>query len=79
MVDGNTAMPETIFETMEFKVRGKAMDGDDGYDLSSVVQSLSSFENLIIKTYLQANGKQRFTVVDKSNIEIKLKNVKKVP
>ena len=77
MVDGNTAMPETIFETMEFKVTGKAMDGDDGYDLSSVVQSLSSFENLIIKTYLQANGKQRFTVVDKSNIEIKLKNVKK--
>lgn len=36
MVDGNTAMPETIFETMEFKVTGKAMDGDDGYDLSSV-------------------------------------------
>lgn len=76
MEETNTSLPDTNYERMEFKVTGNSMNDENGFDLSSALQSLSSFENLIIKTYLQANGKQRFTVADKSNISIQLKSIR---
>ncbi|MDT2436969.1 hypothetical protein [Enterococcus avium] len=62
-------------ELITFRIAGDEMNKDDGYDLNKVLESLSSFEAIVTKTYLFANNKQRFTKEDQEKFSIKLMEV----
>lgn len=65
-----------VSESITFRITGDDMVKEKGYSLDKVLESLSSFENLVNKTYLHVNNKQRFTKEDRENFTIKLNEVK---
>ncbi|EGP6996072.1 hypothetical protein I0K41_003070, partial [Listeria monocytogenes] len=63
-------------ESITFKITGDDMVKETGYSLDKVLESLTSFENLVNKTYLHFNNKKRFTKEDREQLTIKINEVK---
>lgn len=64
-------------QSLSFRVSGEEMDADSGYDLNSVINSLSDIESLVTKTYLSLNDRQRFVEQDSQKLNVRLKKIEK--
>lgn len=62
-------------QNLSFRVSGDEMTHDQGYQLDYVLSSLEDIQNLITKTYLALNERQRFTENDGEKLVVRLKEV----
>lgn len=63
-----------IEEKIDLIISGAAMESEDGYELSYILESLSGFEKLVEKTYLFIEHKTRMNEEDKENLTMRIKN-----
>lgn len=61
--------------TIKIHLEGKAFDPKEGYNLFYLSESLSSFQNLVEKTYLYTESKNQMSNADRENLEVKLTNI----
>lgn len=62
--------------TIELRISGEEMNKQKGYELSTVLDSLQAFENMVTKTYLTASGKDRLSDHDKDNLKIRIVDIR---
>lgn len=62
-------------QNISFRVSGDEMTHDRGYQLDYVLSSLENVQDLITKTYLALNERQRFTESDGEKLIVRLKEV----
>ena len=63
-------------QTITFRVSGEEMTKKSGYNLDYVIEAFSNADNLIKKTYLALNNRERFTENDAEKLTIRLTEVK---
>lgn len=63
-------------QTVTFRVSGEEMTKKSGYNLDYVIEAFSNADNLIKKTYLALNNRERFTENDAEKLTIRLTEVK---
>ncbi|MBO0423845.1 hypothetical protein [Enterococcus plantarum] len=72
-LEGHQSWDDSQF--ISLRISGREMNKEIGYDLEYVLNSLSSFENMVNKTYLYLHGRNRFSESDKNKLSIKLMDV----
>ncbi len=63
-------------QKITFKIAGNELQKEEGYNLRFILESLSSFETLLDKTYLHFENKSRMSENDKENLSIRLVEVR---
>lgn len=63
-------------QLISIKVSGSELQKSEGYNLRHVLDSLSSLEELVDKTYLYTQNKSRMSNSDRENISIRLNEIK---
>lgn len=63
-------------QRIRLRITGDEMNAEKGYELDSVVTSLTNFEKLVNKTYLHINDRDRFREGDSEKISIRLMEVR---
>lgn len=68
-------LPVKYIEDIQIRISGQQMNKAEGYNLSEVLATLSSFENASKKVYLSLVGKSKFSYEDKEDFTIRLMDV----
>lgn len=63
-------------QMITFRVSGKEMTKESGYNLDYVIEAFSNADNLIKKTYLALNNRERFMEHDAEKLTVRLTDVK---
>ena len=63
-------------QTMTFRVSGNEMTKKTGYNLDYVIEAFSNADNLIKKTYLALNDRERFMEHDAEKLTVRLTEIK---
>lgn len=63
-------------QKITFKIAGNELQKEEGYNLRFILESLSSFETLLDKTYLHFENKSRMSENDKENLSVRLVEVR---
>lgn len=63
------------FEEITLRVSGEEMKKSEGYNLEYVLKTLKLTDNIIKKSYLHSQGKDRFTQQDKELFSVRLKDI----
>lgn len=66
----------TADQLITLKISGDELEKSSGYNLRYILDSLSSLEKMVDKTYLYTQNKSRMSDLDKDNISIRLMDVK---
>lgn len=69
-------LPVNYIEDIQIRISGQQMNKAEGYNLSEVLATLSSFESASKKVYLSLVGKSKFSYEDNEDFTIRLMDVR---